>query len=60
MNIYGDEGHKELNGKDRLWLELVQQQVGSLQFGIVQIVVHNSREVQIDRTEKVRLDRKES
>jgi len=37
------------------WLELVQRQVGSLQFGVVQIVVHESRVVQIERTEKVRL-----
>ena len=37
------------------WLELVQRQVGSLRFGVVQIVVHESRVVQIERTEKVRL-----
>ena len=40
------------------WLEVVQQQVNSLRFGVVQIVVHDSRVVQIERTEKVRLDRK--
>lgn len=38
------------------WLELVQEQVNSLQFGVVQIVVHNSRITQIDRTERLRLD----
>ena len=38
------------------WLEIVRQQVGSLQFGVVQIVVHNSRVTQIDRTERFRLD----
>jgi len=37
------------------WLELVQRQVGSLRFGVVQIVVHESRVVQIERTEKVSL-----
>ena len=37
------------------WLQLVQRQVGSLRFGVVQIVVHESRVVQIERTEKVRL-----
>jgi hypothetical protein len=42
------------------WLELVQEQVASLRFGVVQIVVHDSRVVQIERTEKLRLDRKES
>ncbi len=38
------------------WLALVQQQVESLQFGVVQIVVHDARVTQIERTEKVRLD----
>jgi hypothetical protein len=37
------------------WLQMVQQQVESLQFGVVQIVVHESRVVQIERTEKLRL-----
>ena len=37
------------------WLELVRQHVGSLRFGVVQIVVHEKRVVQIERTEKVRL-----
>lgn len=40
------------------WLETVRGQVASLRFGVVQIVVHDSRVVQIERTEKVRLDRK--
>jgi len=35
----------------------VEEQVASLQFGVVQIVVHDSRVVQIERTEKVRLDK---
>jgi hypothetical protein len=36
------------------WLEVVRRQVGSLNFGVVQIVVHGSHVVQIERTEKVR------
>ena len=40
-----------------LWLQIVQQQVGSLRYGVVQIVVHDNRVVQIERTEKVRLDK---
>jgi hypothetical protein len=36
------------------WLDVVQRQVGSLRFGVVQIVVHEKRVVQIERTEKVR------
>jgi hypothetical protein len=39
------------------WLKIVQQQIGSLRYGVVQIVVHDSQVVQIERTEKVRLDR---
>ena len=39
------------------WLDLVAEKVGKLRFGVVQIVVHDSHVVQIERTEKVRLDR---
>lgn len=39
------------------WLVLVAEQVGQLRFGVVQITVHDARVVQIERTEKVRLDR---
>jgi len=36
-------------------LELVRQNVQSLRFGVVQIVVHDSKVTQIERTEKTRL-----
>jgi hypothetical protein len=39
------------------WLEIVRRQVSSLRFGVVQIVVHDSQVTQIDKTERVRLDR---
>jgi hypothetical protein len=35
------------------WLALVQQQVKGIQFGVVQIVIHESRVVRIERTEKL-------
>ena len=35
------------------WLALVQQQVERIQFGFVQIVIHDSRVVRIERTEKL-------
>jgi len=38
------------------WLELVRQHVGSLRYGVVQIVVHDAQVTQIERTERVRLD----
>ena len=39
------------------WLELVREQVNSLKFGTVQITVHDSRVTQVERLEKLRLDR---
>jgi hypothetical protein len=41
---------------DSHWLELVCQHVHTIRFGVVQIVVHDSRVVQIEKTERVRLD----
>lgn len=38
------------------WIEAVSKQVSSLRFGLVQIVVHNGRVVQIEKTEKIRFD----
>lgn len=47
----------ERNGEEpsTRWVEVVASQVDRLRFGVVQIVVHDSRVVQIERTEKVRL-----
>ena len=39
------------------WLEIVRQQVSSLRFGVVEIVVHDSRVTQIEKTERLRLDK---
>ena len=39
------------------WLAIVSKQVESLRFGVVQIVVHENRVVQIEKTEKVRIDK---
>jgi len=36
------------------WLELVREHVRSLRFGVVQVIVHESRVVQIEKTERVR------
>jgi hypothetical protein len=43
-------------GDATAWLELVRRQVDSLRFGVVQIVVHNGKVSQIDRTERLRLE----
>jgi hypothetical protein len=37
------------------WLDIVRQKVDSLRFGVVQIVVHDGKVTQIERTEKTRL-----
>jgi hypothetical protein len=42
------------------WLEVVRQQVGTLRYGVVQIVVHDSQVTQIEKTERVRLDRQKA
>ena len=39
------------------WLELVREQVGSLRYGVVQVTVHDARVIQIERTERVRLEK---
>lgn len=39
---------------DGAWLEILRKQVGAMRFGVVQVVVHEGRVVQIERTEKVR------
>ena len=39
------------------WLKTVRQYVESLRFGVVQITVHEGRPVQVERTERVRLDK---
>jgi len=37
------------------WLALVKAQMQDLRFGVVQLVVHDGRVTQIERTEKTRL-----
>jgi hypothetical protein len=39
------------------WLEIVRRQVASLRYGVVQVVVHDSQVTQIEKTERVRLEK---
>ena len=39
------------------WLEIVREQVASLKYGLVEIIVHDSQVTQIEKTERLRLDR---
>ena len=48
---------KSVAEKNPEWLELVRRQVSSLRFGVVQIVVHDSQVTQVEKTERVRLDK---
>ena len=41
------------------WVGIVVEHVESLRFGVVQIMVHDSRVVQIEKTEKVRIGQSE-
>jgi hypothetical protein len=38
------------------WLTLVREKVEGLRFGVVQIVVHDRKVTQIERTEKTRIE----
>ena len=43
-----------MNGNsDDVWLAVVRQNVSKTEFGVVQIVIHDSRVVRIERTEKL-------
>lgn len=48
------------SGAGEGWIELVRRQVATLRFGVVQIVVHDSQVIQIEKTERVRLERSHS
>lgn len=43
-------------GSDAPWLSLVAEKVKTLNYGVIQIVVHDSRVVQVERTERHRFD----
>ena len=43
---------------DAKWLELVTRQVKSLRYGVVEIIIHDGQVIQIEKTERVRLDKK--
>jgi len=47
----------EAAGENAGWLDIVRRQVGSLRFGVVQIVVHDSQVTQVEKSERVRLDK---
>jgi len=52
---HGKNGGQDLNNAN--WLEIVREQVASLKYGVVEIVVHDSQVTQIEKTERLRLDK---
>jgi hypothetical protein len=42
---------------DLKWLEFVAKNVKSLRYGVVEIIVQDSHVIQIEKTERLRLDR---
>ena len=46
-----------MSEKSPEWLCLVREKVETLRYGVVQIVVHDSQVTQIEKTERVRLDK---
>ena len=38
------------------WLSVVREKVETLRFGVVQVVVHDSKIIQIERTERIRIE----
>lgn len=50
-----ESSDQDLTGSN--WLEIIRQRVSSLRYGVVEIVVHDSRVTQIDKTERIRLDK---
>jgi len=46
------------NGRSDLkWLEMVAENIKSLRYGVVEIIVQDSSVIQIGKTERVRLDK---
>ena len=48
-----------MSEKSPEWLCLVREKVETLRYGVVQIVVHDSKVTQIERTEKTRIESRE-
>jgi hypothetical protein len=42
--------------QDADWLDVVRKTIEGVEYGVVSIVIHNSRVVQVERTQKIRFD----
>jgi hypothetical protein len=50
-----DAIHSSSTDQQPEWLRVVRQKVENLRYGVVQLVVHDGRVTQIERTEKTRI-----
>ena len=50
-------GSKETTVSSQEWLDMVVKHVKSLRYGVVEIVVRDGRVIQIEKTERTRLDK---
>ena len=51
-----ERAEPEVQSRPGDWMALVRRNIESLRYGVVQIVVHDSRIVQVERTERIRLE----
>ncbi|MEN6306301.1 MAG: YezD family protein [Anaerohalosphaeraceae bacterium] len=42
--------------QDADWLDVVRKTIEGVDYGVVSIVIHNSKVVQVERTQKIRFD----
>jgi hypothetical protein len=55
MATFSTADSDELSASNPDWIALVREKVESLRYGVVQLIVHDGRVTQIERTEKTRL-----
>jgi len=61
MKTQNAETKSDLTGAEsEQWLDLLRRQVASMKFGVVQITVHDSKVVQLEKTEKIRFQQPKS
>ena len=56
MTEVDNSSRPQLAAGTEAWLDTVRRASESLRFGVVQIIVHDGRIVQIERTERIRFD----
>jgi hypothetical protein len=53
-SVAGPENPAPAGGKE--WLSVVEEKVRQLRFGVVQLTIHEGKVVQIDSTERTRIE----